>query len=91
MGTLTIPITMKQYKERGTEVSIVRDTILTLVKVGDTIEITPHPKVPNTEKVFRVDDILEEGFLYGVSETCDGYVIPYSWIKDIKIIRSHSK
>lgn len=68
--------------------SIARDIVLGMVKVGDTIEITPNPKVPNAEKIFKVDEILEEGFLYGSSETCDGYVIPYSWIKDVKIIQT---
>lgn len=70
--------------------SMTRDIIISMVKVGDTLEITPIPKVPNAERRFKVDGILEEGFLYGVSETCDGHIIPYYWIQDIKII-SHKE
>lgn len=61
--------------------------ILNMVKVGDVVEITPIDKVPNAERRFKVDDITKEGFLYGLSETCDGYVIPFYWIKDIKIVK----
>lgn len=69
--------------------SMTKDIVLAMVKVGDTLEITPISTFPNAERKFKVDDILEEGFLYGASETCDGYVIPYYWIQDVKIV-SHS-
>lgn len=65
---------------------LVRDVVIANVKVGDTVEIVPIDKVPNAERRFKVDDKTKEGFLYGVSEYCDGYVIPYYWIKSIKIV-----
>lgn len=57
-----------------------------LVKPGDTIKITPIDKVPNCEREIKVDYITEEGFLYGLSETCDGWIIPFNWIKDFEIV-----
>lgn len=65
---------------------MVKETIIALVKLGDTVEITPISKVPNAERRFKVNDILDNGFLYGLSTTCDGYVMPFSWIEDIKIV-----
>lgn len=65
---------------------MVKETIIALVKPGDTVEITPISKVPNAERRFNVNDILNDGFLYGLSTTCDGYVMPFSWIEDIKIV-----
>lgn len=65
---------------------MVKETIIALVKPGDTVEITPISKVPNAERRFKVNDILDDGFLYGLSTTCDGYVMPFSWIEDIKIV-----
>lgn len=62
------------------------DIILNLVKPGDIVEIIPIDKFPNAERKFKVDEITKEGFLYGLSETCDGYVIPFNWIKDISIV-----
>lgn len=66
--------------------SLVLDAVLPCIKSGDTVEIVPIDKFPNAERRFMVNDKLEEGFLYGLSETCDGYVMPYSWIKEIKIV-----
>ena len=60
--------------------------VLAMVKPGDEVEITPIDRVPNCERHFKVDEVLADGFLYGCSITCDGYVIPFSWIKDIKIV-----
>ena len=57
------------------------------VKKGDTVRIVPIDSVPNAERVFKVDELLNQGFLYGCSITCDGYVIPYSWIKSIRVIK----
>lgn len=61
--------------------------VLNTVKPGDMVEIKPISKVPNCERRFRVDDITKEGFLYGLSETCDGYIIPFNWIDKIKIVK----
>ena len=63
-----------------------KEMIIALVKPGDTVEITPISKVPNAERRFKVNDVLDDGFLFGLSTTCDGYVMPFSWIKDIKIV-----
>ena len=63
------------------------EIILSMVKKGDTIEIEPIDKVPNIDKHFKVDEVLDNGFLYGCSIRCDGYVIPFNWIKNIKIVK----
>ena len=55
------------------------------VKKGDIINITPIDKVPNCERQIKVDEVTSEGFLYGVSTTCDGWIIPFYWIKDFEI------
>lgn len=60
--------------------------VMSLVKVGDIVEIVPIDKFPNAERRFKVNGIEKDGFLYGLSETCDGYVIPFNWIKEIKIV-----
>lgn len=65
---------------------MIKEIIIALVKPGDTVEITPISKVLNAERRFKVNDILDDGFLYGLSTTCDGHVIPFSWIEDIKIV-----
>ena len=65
---------------------MVKEMIMALVKPGDTVEITPISNVPNAERRFKVDEVLDDGFLYGLSITCDGYVMPFGWIKDIKIV-----
>ena len=65
---------------------MIKEMIIALVKPGDTVEITPISKVPNAERRFKVNDVLDDGFLYGLSTTCDGYVMPFAWIKDIKIV-----
>ena len=58
------------------------------VKVGDTVRIVPIDKVPNAERQFKVNALLDQGFLYGLSTTCDGYVIPYSWIKRLTVVKA---
>jgi hypothetical protein len=58
------------------------------VKVGDTVRIVPKSKVPNADREFTVNELRNDGFLYGVSCTCDGYVMPYSWIKSLRVIKS---
>lgn len=64
----------------------VSEIVLQMVKAGDTVEIVPIDKFPNAERKFKVDEITKEGFLYGLSEYCDGYVIPFNWIKELKIV-----
>lgn len=66
--------------------SIVNNVILNIVKVGDTVEITPKEKFPNAERRFKVDDICKEGFIYGISEYRDGYVMPFYWIDSLRIL-----
>lgn len=58
-----------------------------MVKAGDTVRIVPVDMFPNATRKFTVYKLTEEGFLYGVSTTCDGYVMPYSWIKSLKVIK----
>lgn len=65
---------------------MVKEIVMALVKPGDMVEITPIPKVPNAERRFKVNEVLDNGFLYGLSTTCDGYVMPFAWIQDIKIV-----
>ena len=65
---------------------MVKEMIIALVKPGDTVEITPISKVPDAERRFKVDEILDDGFLFGLSTTCDGYLMPFEWIEDIKIV-----
>lgn len=60
------------------------------VNVGDTIRIVPIASVPNAEREFKVNALLNDGFLYGLSTTCDGYVIPYSWIKSLRVVKKGS-
>lgn len=55
------------------------------VKVGDRLEITPIDKLPNFDREIVVQDILKNGFLYGVTSNSDGYVYPFYAIKDFKI------
>lgn len=57
------------------------------VHPGDTVRIVPIDKVPNADREFKVNKLLNEGFLYGLSTTCDGYVMPYSWIKSLRVIK----
>ena len=60
--------------------------VMGMLQRNDLVRIVPIKKCPNAERVFVVDDILDNGFLYGVSETCNGYVIPFNWVEDISII-----
>lgn len=52
---------------------------------GDTVIITPHEKFPDAEKELDFYMLTPEGILYGVNEHCDGYIMPYSWIKDFTV------
>lgn len=61
-------------------------TFLPTVKRGDIVEITPIDKLPNADRILNVYDITSNGILYGVTEYCDGYVMPLEWIADAKII-----
>ena len=65
---------------------MVKEIVMALVKPGDTVEITPISNVPNAERRFKVNEVLDDGFLYGLSTNCDGYVMPFGWIEDIKIV-----
>ena len=65
---------------------MIKETIIALVKPGDTVEIIPIPKVPNAKRRFKVDEILNDGFLFGLSTTCDGYLMLFEWIEDIRIV-----
>lgn len=56
------------------------------IKAGDVVEIKPIKNVPNCERRFKVDAVLNYGFLYGCSTTCDGYVIPFRWVSSIKVV-----
>jgi hypothetical protein len=58
-----------------------------MVKVGDTVEITPIEKLPNLDRKFKVNSITNDSFIYGVSETCDGYEMPFEWFTEIKIVK----
>ena len=60
--------------------------ILPLVKPGDRVRIVPRASVPNAQREFKVNAILPDGFLFGVTERCDGYILPFMWIKEIAII-----
>ena len=57
------------------------------VKPGDVVRIVPIDKVPNADREFKVNELLEDGFLYGLSTTCDGYVMPYFWIKSLQVVK----
>lgn len=70
---------------------MIKEMIIALVQPGDTVKITPNRKMPKADRTFKVDAVLESGFLYGCSTTCDGYVMPFTWIKDIKIVASAGK
>lgn len=61
--------------------------VLQMVKPGDIVEIQPIDKFPNAERKFKVDAITKNGFIYGVSEYCDGYEMPFYWIKSLKIVK----
>lgn len=65
---------------------MIKETVIACVKPGDVVEIVPIDKVPNCERKFKVFGKTNTGFAYGITETCDGYEIPYSWIKSIKIV-----
>ena len=62
------------------------ETVISLVKRGDTLEITPIDKLPNFDRKIKVDYVTKDGFIYGMSSTCDGYLYPFYAIKDCKIV-----
>ena len=37
-----------------------KNEILSMVKVGDTVEITPIEKLPNLDRKFKVNKFIEE-------------------------------
>lgn len=54
------------------------------------LRLTPIPKLPNMDRDVVVNCIRnwsgEPSIVYGMSERCDGYAIPFSWIEDYEII-----
>lgn len=52
---------------------------------GDIVVITPHEKFPNADRELDFYMLTPEGILYGVSERCDGCIMPYSWIKEFTV------
>ena len=66
--------------------TMVKDMTITLVKVGDTIEIEPIDRMPNLDRKIQVQRIADSGFCYGMTADCDGYMIPFWAIKAIKIV-----
>lgn len=60
--------------------------VMALIKKGDIVEIEPIDKIPGCDIKFKVDEVLPDGLLYGCSETCDGFVVPFKWIKHIRIL-----
>lgn len=58
---------------------------LSSLKTGVHLRLTPIPKLPNMDRDIRLDGITdfygEPAVLYNRSETCDGYSIPFSWIR----------
>lgn len=57
--------------------------LLKYLKEGDEIEIIPIDKFPNADRKFKINYFSKDGFVYGLSETCDGYEMPFNWIKGI--------
>lgn len=65
--------------------SIVDEAVLSSIRPGMRVKITPIPKVPDADTEFVVNEVRDDGFLYGVTETCDGYVMPFAWIDGISV------
>lgn len=65
---------------------MVKDIVLSMIKRGDIVEIVPIDKLPNLDRVLKVWDVSSNGIIYNVSVTCDGYEMPFSWIKEVKIV-----
>ena len=64
------------------------EIIINILNPGDVVQITTTNSAPDEcPKKFKVNDILKDGLLYNCSITCDGYIFPYSWIKEIKIVK----
>lgn len=59
--------------------------IINCVKRGTILEIEPIDKLPNFEHEIKVDYVTKDGFVYGMSTTCDGYLYPFYAIKSLKI------
>lgn len=57
------------------------------VKSGDIIRITPIDKVPNADRILKVDYLTENGVAYGATTTNDSYFMPYGWIKSFRIVK----
>lgn len=62
------------------------ELILPLVQKGNTIQIKSTKNFPNVPKKIKVDYITNNGFVYNVSSTCDGYTIPFYMIDSFKIL-----
>lgn len=65
---------------------VTRDMTIALVKRGDTIQIKPIDSMPNLDRVIKVQYVEKDGFWYGMTSSCDGYLLPFWAIKSIKII-----
>jgi len=60
------------------------------IPIGTHIKIIPIDKLSDDNEELndiKVDDIVNDriwgtSILYNLSETCDGYVYPFEWIKD---------
>lgn len=65
-----------------------RDIIIALVKPGDTIKVKARESLPNFSGTYKVDYLVDDGFLYGVSGSCDGYTMPFWAIEEIAIVKA---
>ena len=63
-----------------------RDMTIALVQRGDTIQIKPIDSLPYLDRIIKVQSVEKDGFWYGMTGSCDGYLLPFWAIKSIKII-----
>lgn len=64
-----------------------KEFIIALVTKGDCLEIVPINNLPNLPKKIKVDEVRADGFLYGLSASCDGFIYPFWAIKSLKIVK----
>ena len=57
------------------------------VQIGDKLTITPIKQMPNLDREITVQGITAGGFLYGITETSDGYEMPFWAIDDFKVVK----
>ena len=69
---------------------IAEEIALNAMKPGTRLRLEPIKKLPNMDRDIVLDGITdclgEPAILYGVSETCDGYSIPFSWIESYEVL-----